>query len=188
MRIIMSDFENLKSQWNELKEPVAPENGSQKIVEKTVFIKRKQVLTNIILSATLIILILFFFYVTAYNSARASLGLGIMIGVLALRILLEILSIKKLNELKFDLDTISFKKKITDYYNNRIKTHYVFTPIIIIAYSVGFILLLPIFKENLSHGFYIYIISSAIVVLVGLVTLIAFQVKREISMLKTLKN
>jgi len=184
----MTEFENLKSHWAKQKQTDTPENGSQTIVRKTTSIKRKQVLTNLILISTLAVLILFFFYVSAYNSSRATLGLGIMISVLAIRIVLEIFSIRQLNRLKFDLETAMFKQKISNYYKRRIRTHYIFTPIIIAAYSFGFILLLPLFKESLSSGFYLYIKISAIFVLIGLVTLIGVQVKKELSALKGIKN
>lgn len=184
----MSDFETLKSSWNDQSAPNTPENGSQQIVKKAEYIKNKQKLTNLILSITLIVLVVFFFYITAYNNARAALGLGIMISVLAIRIVLELVSIKNLKSLKFDIDAITFKSRIRNYYKNRVWTHYVGTPLIIFAYCFGFVLLLPLFEKNLSNGFYLYIKISAVFVLIGLLTLIAVQVKKELSILKAIQN
>ena len=74
------------------------------------------------------------------------------------------------------------------YYKRRIKTHYIITPIILIFYIVGFVILLPFFRESLSSGFYTYIKVSAIVLLFGLGFLIKKQVQKELNILKEISR
>ena len=57
----MTTFEDLKSQWDEQPEYKTPDNGSKLIIEKVTIIKRNQRITNMVLSATVIMLGAFFF-------------------------------------------------------------------------------------------------------------------------------
>ncbi len=184
----MNTFEDIKSQWNTQIKPETPMGGSETILEKTNFLKRKQWWANGILALTTLILISFFFYISAFKNQTVSLALGLMIMSLILRISLEIFSISRLKALNFSENASKFKTRITAYYKNRIYIHYIMTPIIIGAYSVGFIVLLPFFKQSLSSGFYLYIKISAVVILVVLSLFIAKQIQKEIITLKALKN
>ncbi len=57
----MTAFENLKSQWENQPQLEAPNNGPKSIMDKMASIKKKQQITNGVLSVVLIILIAFFF-------------------------------------------------------------------------------------------------------------------------------
>ncbi len=188
MRSKMTTFEDLKSQWK--KQPVAetPENGSKQIVDKVALIRKKQNIANIVLMATAAVLIFFFFYVSAYKSQKPMIGLSLMIGAIATRIGLEILSIRSLKNMNVAKATELFTKQMIGYYNKRVKIHFIITPIIVIIYCIGFIMLLPSFKESLSSGFYTYIKVSSIVMLVVLSVFIAKQIKNELEVLKELKQ
>ncbi|MGB5554449.1 MAG: hypothetical protein WBM83_07310, partial [Flavobacteriaceae bacterium] len=135
-----------------------------------------------------LVLIAFFFYVSAYNFQTVTLGLLLMIGALALRIGIEIMSLKTINKFDFTKDTANFKKQMLAYYNRRRKVHFIITPIIIFAYCVGFVLLLPSFKASLSVGFYTYIIVSSLVLLIVLGAFIAKKIMKELSVLKELNS
>ena len=184
----MITFENLQAEWNNQPEFNIPEEGTKAITKKVSFLKRKQQITNIVLSITAIILIGFFFYVAAYRVNAAMYGLFLMIGSLAIRIGVEVLSVRKLRHLDMVLNASVFKEKLVAYYRKRIKIHYILTPLAIIAYCIGFMQLLPIFKENLSSGFYTYIVVSSIVLLLILGLFIAKQIKNELSLLQELKT
>ncbi len=188
MRSKMTTFEDLQSQWKKQPATETPENGSKQIVEKVALIRKKQNITNIVLMTTAIILVFFFFYVSAYKSQKPMIGLSLMIGALATRVGLEILSIRSLKNLNVAKATEIFKKQMIGYYSKRVKIHFIITPIIIMTYCIGFIMLLPSFKENLSFGFYTYIKVSSIVMLVVLSIFIAKQIKNELEVLKELKQ
>ena len=60
--------------------------------------------------------------------------------------------------------------------------------LIYISYIVGFILLLPLFKENLSHGLYLYIVITGFGSLIILALFVARQIRKETEVLNLLKN
>ncbi|OEK06123.1 hypothetical protein A8C32_19015 [Flavivirga aquatica] len=169
-------FENIKSQWENQSELMPPKNGSKLIIERITFIKKKQRITNVILSITGIILIAFFFYIAAYNNVLVAVALLLMLGSLLVRIIIEQFSIKKLKQIKVTISATAFKQEMINYYRKRIRTHYIITPIVIVCYAIGFIILLPFFKESLSNGFYTYIQVSSIVILVVLTLFIIKEV------------
>ena len=182
----MKNFEDIKSQWENQPEINIPYNGPKLIIEKMTFIKRKQRITNMVLGVTVTVLVGFFLYIAAYSNLIAALALLLMIGSLLSRILIEFFSIKKLKRINMSADAKVFKQKIIDYYKNRIKTHYIITPIIIVLYAIGFIILLPFLKGALSSGFYTYIKVSAVVILVVLGIFIRKQILKELVVLKEL--
>jgi hypothetical protein len=184
----MITFEDLKSQWKNQQQENTPNNGSELIVKKIDTIKRKQRITNVVLLSTIGILTSFFFYVDAYKYGLVSFALVLMISSLLVRIFIEYISLKKLKHINITTNAAVFNINMITYYKNRIRTHYVSTPIIILLYSVGFIILLPFFKKSLSAGFYNYIICSAIIILIIMVFYIRKQIKKELSVLKGMSS
>nr|WP_321221245.1 hypothetical protein [uncultured Psychroserpens sp.] len=182
----MTTFEDLKSDWKNQPEQNIPEDGFKIIIQKINELKRKQIITNVVLILTILILVGFFFYIQAYNSTTVTLLLLLMISVLLIRVIIEYISIKKLKNIDVTANSSVFNSNIKAYYKKRIKTHYIITPIIILLYSLGFILLLPSFKIHLSEGFYTYIIFSAIITLIVMVLFIRKQIKKELLIVKGL--
>ena len=180
----MEKFEELKSQWKTQTNINPPINGYAEIVKQTKAIQRKQKITNVVLVMTILVLVMFFFYISAYNVLTVALALSLMLGVLIVRVILEILSIKTLKQLSPSMDANAFRQKLNSYYKSRIKTHYIFTPIIILLYGIGFIILLPYFKAALTSGFYTYVIVSGIIVFIVGGLLITNQIKKEIQTLR----
>ncbi len=184
----MHPFDKIKEQWAHQEEVRPTEREYNAIWQKIRGVKKKQYLTNVILGATLAVLIYFFFYIAAYNSSRAMLGLSIMIGTLLLRVLLEQWSIITLGKMNAMQQMKTFQQALVAYYQRRKRTHYLYTPILMIGYVVGFVLLLPLFKANLSSGFYTYILWSGSAVLLALSWLIAKQVAKELATLRALRD
>ncbi|AXT18543.1 hypothetical protein D7030_07150 [Flavobacteriaceae bacterium AU392] len=184
----MTAFKDLKSQWDSQPKIEVPKNGLKQIIEKVVFVKNKQRITNIVLGTTIVVLCIFFFYITAYNNTLVSIALLLMIGALIIRICVERFSIKLLKQLDITIDSTMFRHKMIDYYKKRVKIHYILTPILILMYIIGFILLLPFFKEALSIGFYNYIKISGLIILIILSFFIRKQILKELLVLKELYN
>ncbi|WBL24897.1 hypothetical protein [Zunongwangia sp. HGR-M22] len=183
----MNDFENIKNQWL-LTETPAPKNNSEEIIKKSNYINRKQKITKLVLGITIIILIGFFFYISAYKYSQTFLGLGLMLACLSIRMGIEYASgIKKENFASYQ-SMKAFDNQLLRYYKSRKKIHYIWTPILFGIYVIGFLLLLPGFKESLSSGFYTYIIVSAVLTFVALLLLIAFQIKKELKIIKNLEQ
>lgn len=184
----MTTFEDLKSQWENQPQESTPNNGSELIVQKINTIKGKQRIMNLVLLSTIGILTSFFFYIEAYKYGLVSFALVLMISSLLVRIVIEYISLKRLKQIKITTNVTVFNKNMIAYYKNRVRTHYVSTPIIILLYSVGFIILLPSFKKSLSSGFYNYIICSALIILIVMLFYIRKQIKKELSVLKEISS
>ena len=184
----MKSFEEIKSQWASQESQIAPVNGPEIIMKKVSVVKKKQQLTNVILVITVLVLIVFFIYIAAYTNLLVTTALLLMILSLVSRIGLELISIKMLNNLNVSTSAGEFKQNMIIYYKKRARTHFIWTPLIIVLYSIGFILLLPSFKANLSAGFYNYIIVSSILLLLFFGLLFYTQIKKELRILKELKS
>lgn len=184
----MKTFKDLQTQWKNQSEVQVPENGAERIIVTLSGIKKKQRLTNGILSITAVVLIAFFFYVSAFKFQTVLIGLLLMIGALFLRIVLELLSLRQLRSMDPLHRALEYKKQMIRYYDRRRIIHLVATPLIILAYGFGFWLLLPAFKTSLSTGFYQYIVWSSLGVLLVLGFFIAKQIQEELRILKSLKQ
>lgn len=184
----MEAFEDLKTQWNDQEEILVPKEGAKQLIEKIAGIRKKQGITNLVLSITVVVLIAFFFYVSAFKFQTTMTGLLIMIGVLIIRIVLEFFSIKTLRNMSAIANASKYKQEITKYYDGRRIIHFMITPIIVIAYCIGFYILLPNFKVSLSTGFYWYIIGSAIVTLIVLSLFVSKKIQQELQLLRNLKE
>ncbi len=161
----MNNFEELQSNWKNQPEIQATEEGFQSLLNSLRKIKNKQRITNIVLGSTIIILIGFFFKISGYSNQQVTLGISFMIGSLLIRIVLEVLSIRNLNKMNMVSQQTDFRNDLLAYYKNRKLVHFLWTPAIISCYVIGFLILLPLFKANLSTGFYTYIVISSIVLL-----------------------
>lgn len=184
----MNNFEEIESNWKNQPEIKATEKGFKALLNRIRTIKNKQRITNIVLGSTVIILIGFFFYIAGFNDQQVVLGISLMIGSLLVRMLLEILSMRKLGKMNTLSRQTDFRNDLMVYYRRRKSVHFLWTPIIIGCYVVGFLILLPLFKANLSAGFYTYIVVSSIVLLVFFSVFIAKQIRNEIKELKRLQE
>lgn len=184
----MKNFEDLKSDWNDQSEIEAPISGSKDIIKSVLFVKRKQLITNGVLGCVAVVLVSFFFYIKAYRNTLVAVALLLMIGSLIVRILIEYVSSKKLKKINIGTNMRTYKDHMIDYHKKRIKIHYVFTPIIVVFYITGFIMLLPFFKEELSAGFNTYIRVSGVIIFIVLTFFIRKEILKELRTLKELCN
>lgn len=187
----MEKFKELQSIWNQqaiIQPKLDTEEIKTKSFQKIKAQKVKHFWTIGILSTLIFVLILF--YKLIYNDEITSKikGLELMIFVIVIRIILEIVSAMLFQKIDF---TTSFKNhtdQLVTYFKFRKTIHFIFTPIIYLLYIVGFYLLLPLFKTNLSHGFYLYVIVSGIVFL----TLFSLQlfkiIRKDLNDLNFLQN
>ena len=184
----MTEFEQLRSKWSAQSLPESSPDGYKEIIDKVVWVRRKQRITNLVLGLSLLFLGYFVFHISAFKVKMVAFALFMMIGALVIRMTIELISIKNLRRLNITTDMTSFRKKLTTYYVKRKVVHLVLTPILVVLYIVGFIILLPFFKATLSAGFYTYIIVSAMVVFLVLGIIIISQIKKEMAVLKELRS
>lgn len=182
----MSNFDNIKQEWAKREIPLASESEFNSILQKTNNIRKKQRTGQIVLSLTVLILIVFFFYISAYKNSQVFLGLSIMIGSLLLRIGIEFFSVIKKTQLPADQDLKTYTQELLRFYKRRKYIHFIITPFLFISYILGFLMLLPGFKQEFSFGFYNYILISSTIIFIALAVLIAYQIRKELKLLKEL--
>ena len=187
----MENFDDLQMLWNRQAGSKASTSAADLIGRAEANMKALrmgQLLTIAILATLTAILIAYFIWVGAHRLNAITVGLGVMIGVILIRIVLEWISVNKLKAIKPDCAMIDFGSRMTKFYRWRRKIHLLFVPAIYISYTAGFVLLLPAFKENLSRGLYLYILVSGFVSLVVLAFFIARQIRKEIRILNLMRT
>lgn len=185
------NFKNINQTWQNQQPNVSFYEASEIIqiaIQKSTHFKRGQTINITILSLTFLILLSFYIWVEAYQDFKKSVGLLVMIIMLLARIALEIRSKFQLQHIDSTLHFLDFVARHKKYLNNRMWIHFVFTPLIYILYAGGFISMLPVFKENLSSGFFLYIQISGMVVFVVLAFFIWYHIKKELQELHFLNK
>jgi hypothetical protein len=161
----MEEFEELQSLWNQQSD-ATPKLNSNEIMAKSHNnirkIKRSHFWTIGILTMLIFTLGYFYFWIFNDKIANQIKGLTLMIIVIIVRIILEIISIFKFSKIDFAGSFKNYTEQLTAFYKFRKITHFIITPLIYLSYFSGFISLLPLFKENLSEGFYLYVVISGI--------------------------
>lgn len=187
----MTAFDEIQQLWNQQPLPLAgpqPETVIKAAERKLRIIKTNHLFTMGLLTATMLVLIAYFLLYGNFTFNRFFTGLLLMIGSLLLRVVSEYVSYRKFGQIDVHADFTTYTDKVTHFYKGRIKIHYYLTPMLLLLYFTGFVILLPIFKQVFSHGFYLYIIVSGAVICLAFVWLIARQVKKEMRLLDFLKG
>ena len=107
----MDDFEQLKNTWKEQPIQKPSEKNFTELKSRIKNVAKKQSTTNVILLSTVGVLIVFFFYIDAMAYKDVALALGAMIGVLVIRVLVELYSISYLKNLSVTTNIQNFKVK-----------------------------------------------------------------------------
>ena len=188
----MSSFTDLENAWQQ--QPGSGERRPQpetliKLAEqKAKQVRTKHLVTISILSVTVLVIIWYFATYAGTTFNRFSIGLLLMIISLLVRIVIEFISYRNLHKFDVRADFKTYTKQLTIYYSKRRVIHLVITPLLFAAYVTGFILLLPVFQELFSEGFYLYVLVSGIVSLVVLAFVIIRANRRELKLLTHLKQ
>jgi hypothetical protein len=187
----MESFDNIEQLWGSQKtaEPTVTANEIESKAKVNSFkIKRNHQWTVGVIATTFIILVVYFFWMSAHQFNELTLGLSLMIAMLVLRIVLEWKSLAQFNAIDPNLPTRNYIEEVKQFYSRRKFIHYVLTPVIFVTYIIGFVLLLPIFKQNLSAGFYLYILISGPVIFIVLALFIAKKIQAEMRLLTKMKR
>src|SRR5690606_27326711 len=94
------DISNIKSLWEEAKKATpSPDNNLEKIIKMAKKKKHNTIklhfLNIFILTATLVGISAFFIYIANFKQTISHIGVGLMIGSLSLRIIIEFFSVFK---------------------------------------------------------------------------------------------
>ena len=188
----MIPFNELQELWNQQPEtggkPQQPTDVIRLAEKNALAVKAKHRWTIGILSFTVLFLCWYFIALTGYVNPVFFTGALLMIFSLLLRVLLEYISFSKFQKIDVRADFKTYTEKLAAFYRLRKKIHFIATPLILLAYMGGFILLLPVFKQHFSSGFYYYIVISGIVLAIVFSWFIAKQIKKEMGLLHLLSR
>ena len=143
-------FSELEDAWNQSKKELQSSSTNlESTYEKIRAHKKESFLfyygTIAILSATFIMIFSFFYFVAPVEQLLSRTGAGLMLGGLIIRILFEIISIKKAKKIRVSDNSLEAVNTSINFYQFRKKIHGIVAPIIIALYTIGFYLLTPEF-------------------------------------------
>jgi hypothetical protein len=191
MHTTMKTFENLQDIWNQQNDFNTNKTASElikKSEEHRKKIKLNHIATLIIIGITTLILLCYFVWLGIYSVSIFTIGLGLMISSMILRIILEFISVKKFNTLNIETSLLEYSKNAALFYTWRKVIHFIATPIIYIIYTIGFSLLIPTFQEQFSTPFFIYLLVSGYGFLIVFAFFLNKKLKKEMKILAFLKN
>lgn len=183
----MKTFEELQSSWQQ-KEQKINEPLLNLITRKIQNVKAKKKITMVILAITMAILFGYFLWVGFYAPPLFTVGLILMMAVLTIRIMLEWRSMNLLNRIPLDHSYYKHHETMKVYYNSRLRIHQVITPGLLIIYWIGFVMLLPTLKDNLTSFWFTYVWISSIPIAIAMVVFIRYHIKKERKTLEQLEK
>ncbi len=178
--------DKLQQLWNDQVTDLSTEHAND-VIKKAKNQRRGQYITITVLVVTVLILLIFsIYFVNQWNDF--AVGLILMISSLVFRVTLEFVSLYRKEGQLISLDITSFRKYLKKHYQLRLRINYFVTPVCFAIYVIGFIKLLPYFKQELSKGFYNYILISGIISLLVLIGIIVNSILKENRFLKQLNK
>ena len=188
----MTSFNNLEQAWQQQASKGVPRPMPEQLMqfseEQAKQVKTKFRWTMGVLSLVVLILVLYFGTYAGFTFTNFSIGLLLMISSLMVRIILEWFSTIQFRQLDRLVDFSTFLQQSTNFYRKRRVLHFVITPLLYATYIVGFVLLLPVFKQEFSNGIYWYFIFSGFGSL-GILAWFIYKANcKELSLLKKLQR
>lgn len=188
----MTSFDNIQQLWSLQNDSTASSAPLEKLIElaekNTRKIKARQYGTIAILGGSILVFVWYIATFTGFSVSWFHTGLLLMLLSLMLRLAIECQSVVSLQRIDIRTDLKNFTTRMTGYYKNRKRIHYVITPLILVAYTSGFLLLLPVFKRSFSTGFYIYIVVSGGCFLLVFTFFMFKMIRKEVEMLAGLRE
>ena len=187
----METFDELQTIWRMQPNTVKHTSAADLMQKGEAYLKqlrRGHIGTMVIISILVLVLIGYFIWVKALQNSYLSIGLSLMITVMLARIVLEWVSKQRFNSIALNLSFNDYRASVESYYLWRKKVHTIFIPIIYILYTVGFTLLLPAFKANLSYGMYLYCLISGYGFLIVFAFFMIRLLKKEMQTLDFLRR
>lgn len=188
----MTSFDTIQDLWNLQNKPNITSSKPEELIELVEKglrkIKTRQYWTIGILAISVAILA---WYIRCFTGMKATwfhTGILFMFLSLLLRLLIESWSLVSMYRIDIRNDFLTYTGHISNFYKSRKKIHYVATPMILVFYIAGFMLLLPVFKSSFSTAFFVYIVISGGGFLVFFTFLMIKEIKKEIKMLDRLRE
>ena len=183
------EFKDIQNAWQQqANSEVTTLPDFEPAKQKLTDLRKKQRITQLILGSTIVILIVFFFYISAYKQNGPLIGMSLLIGVILVRVYIEMRSQQQLKKINVLLSFVEFKEQLIAYYQKRKKLAFRIIPILLIIYNIGFVIMSYYFYQYLSRGFFYYIVISYVVSFIILFFFIRKQVLKELEILENLQE
>ena len=183
-----SDFKDLQSTWERNKENIESPTANFDSLYKKIKSKEKENYffyygTITILLVTLIVISLFFYTIAPVKESLSQIGVGLMIGGLLFRIIIEMISIHKAKHINVMDSSLETAENAMEFHEFRKKIHQVIAPVVIALYTIGFFMITPEFSIYMPFWNIVLIDVSYIVIGVILFFVIRKGVRKEMQKL-----
>ena len=182
-----NEFEELQNKWDDAKGKQVTPIGKDKVLAKINAKENENSYfyygTLIILLITLIVISLFFYHVAPVQESLSRVGVGLMIGSLSIRIVIEIFSIVKAKRINLLDNSLTMTDDTIAFYGFRKIIHNSVTLPIVTLYTTGFYMITPEFSLYFSLWKLLLIDVSYIVIAILLIIHIRKGIKKEMKSL-----
>ncbi|MBL6446155.1 hypothetical protein JMN32_07540 [Fulvivirga sp. 29W222] len=188
----MDNFESLQSAWKDSKQDAhagMTAKDMQHFAMQNHSKSKKFHLGNVaILALVCIGISLFFYFIAPMQEAISRLGIVLMVGGLVVRIVIELVSHRKADQIEFNVDTKTTALQASKFYNWRKRIHGPVTVTIVSLYSLGFYLLTPEFLDYIPK-FWVVIMDIGYVIIAVILTIVIYTgIKKEMAALREIKD
>ncbi|MEQ9304707.1 MAG: hypothetical protein RJQ14_12435 [Marinoscillum sp.] len=161
-------FDELKDRWNEAKKGQASKGDSatmlSTVIDNHSKSKRAHLGNILVLCLVVVGLAAFFYYVAPMQDTLSRVGIGLMIGGLIVRIIIEAISHRKATQIDYSSSSKNSAALASSFYNYRKQIHGPVTITIIVLYTIGFYALTPEFSKYFDT-FWMWMIDGSYVVI-----------------------
>ncbi len=186
-----NEFEELQKRWEKGKETIANSSIETDTILANIVAKRRETFfmyytTIAVLLVTLITISLFFYYVAPVQHLLSQIGVGLMTVGLAVRIVIEVISISKAKKIEPADNVLETTNNTVGFYKLRKTIQGVIAPIIIGLYTIGFYMITPEFSLYLSFWAVVLMDVSYVFIAIILFVQIRKSVKKEMENLEAI--
>lgn len=166
------EFDELKDHWKSAKKDHNPASDLSALIEAAT-LKRKSSQrfhygNVVVLTIVLMVVAFFFLYLFGFQELLSKVGVALMLGGLAVRILLEIASARRFNAIVLTETTSHATNQMVRFYKLRRLIHGPITITIVTVYVVGLLMLTPEFLIHIGPIIYLFnglFMASGIVII-----------------------
>jgi len=184
-------MDDLKNMWDSAKESARDHSVDLSAIISLAKKRKTQtvnahVLNLAILVSALIGISAFFWYVTYFKGLLGQVGSGLMVGGLALRIIIELISFHKSSKIDLSKEALQSNNEALIFYEFRKRIHGPISISIIALYTIGFYMLTPEFSQYFSFEMMALIDISYVVYLIVILWSMIKGNRKEIESLEVI--
>lgn len=170
------NFDELKKSWESAKKdhPTSTREQMLETVLKNHDRSQKAHIGNgSILSVVVIGLVAFFYYLAPLQETLSRVGIGLMIGGLIVRVIIEVISYRKAGRINYSATSGESVEQARSFYLYRKEIHGPVTISIVVFYTIGFYVLTPEFSDHFST-FWMWMMDGSYLV-IGIVLFLGIR-------------